>query len=267
MTEGILTAPATDAVRSPGLGASDLGRAFELKFRLSAAEAQDVEAWARGQLTPDPHGQDGRYRVTSVYCDTPYLDVFHRSRGYRRNKFRLRRYGSSEQVFLERKTRRGDRVTKRRIEVPAHQLNVLNEADPSLDWVGFWFLQRVRQRDLQPNCQVAYWRTAFFGMVDGMPVRLTLDRELIGTPLSGWNVPHLDDGQALLPGGALLEMKFHIHMPKLFQDLLPRLPIQEARVSKYRRCVELCGLQAATPTLALPTAASANVALREARAQ
>lgn len=263
MTEVILAGPAPQAVRSPGLGTGELGPAFELKFRLSADEAQAVESWARQQLIPDPHGRDGVYRVTSVYCDTPYLDVFHRSRGYRRNKFRLRRYGESERVFLERKTRRGDRVTKRRVEVPSDKLNLLAAPNPPPDWDGAWFLQRVRRRDLQPTCRVAYWRTAFFGMADGMPVRLTLDRELIGTPLGRWEVPTLDQGQALLPGGALLEMKFHIHMPGLFQDLLPRLPLREARVSKYRRCVELCGLEAAAATLALPD----NRAPIEARAQ
>jgi hypothetical protein len=31
-------------------------------------------------------------------------------------------------------------------------------------------------------------------------------------------------------------------MPDLFRRLLPDLPLQSARVSKYRRCVRLCGL-------------------------
>ena len=31
-------------------------------------------------------------------------------------------------------------------------------------------------------------------------------------------------------------------MPALYRDLLELLPIQPARASKYRRCVELCGI-------------------------
>ena len=50
------------------------------------------------------------------------------------------------------------------------------------------------------------------------------------------------DGEPLLPGGVLLEMKFHVHLPELFRSLLPRLPLQQGRVSKYRRCVQVCGL-------------------------
>ena len=56
-----------EAAESPGLGAArGLGPAFELKFHLTPAEAEAAEAWARRHLTPDPHGQDGTYRITSV---------------------------------------------------------------------------------------------------------------------------------------------------------------------------------------------------------
>jgi len=229
-----------EAVQSPGLRADrDLGPAFELKFRLTAAEAPVFEAWAWDQLRPDPHGQDGTYRVTSVYCDTPRLEVFHRSPGYRRAKFRLRRYGDDPKIFLERKTRRGDRVRKRRVEVRPEELGLL-QSEPNPAWAGDWFARRIRFRSLRPTCQVGYWRTAFFGQAGGSPVRLTLDRELVGLPAEHWLVPRLDEGVPLLPGGVLLELKFHVHLPPLFHELLPRLPIQEARVSKYRRCVELC---------------------------
>ena len=64
---------------SPGLAKSSQGPAFELKFKLTLAEAEFVEAWARAHLLPDCHGADGFYQVTSVYCDTPRFDVFHRN--------------------------------------------------------------------------------------------------------------------------------------------------------------------------------------------
>src|SRR5438093_147544 len=136
-----------DAVQSPGLGAGRaLGPAFELKFQLPAAEAHVIEVWARQNLTPDPHGQHGTYRITSVYCDTPQLDVFHRSPGYRRRKYRLRRYGDSPDVYLERKTRRGDRVKKKRAAVPAEELSLLAAADAPPEWAGGWFLRRLGKR-------------------------------------------------------------------------------------------------------------------------
>src|SRR5262245_13671657 len=96
---------------SPSLvNASDrTADSYELKFHLPADRADQVESWARRHLWPDPHGDDGRYLITSLYCDTSAHDVFHRTPGFRRAKHRLRRYGESALIYLERKRRRGDR--------------------------------------------------------------------------------------------------------------------------------------------------------------
>ena len=40
-----------------------------------------------------------------MYCDTQALDVFHRTPGYRRRKYRVRRYDEAWDVHLERKVR------------------------------------------------------------------------------------------------------------------------------------------------------------------
>jgi hypothetical protein len=73
-------------------------------------------------------------------------------------------------------------------------------------------------------------------------VRLTIDENMIGVAARGWEAHPLHEGLDLLPGGALLELKFQDAMPELFRNLLPELPARAARVSKYRRCIRLCGL-------------------------
>src|SRR5437660_111 len=144
MTEAFLPASMPqlgEHMQSPGLGAGpSLGPAFELKFQLTTVEAQVIEAWARQNLLPDPHGQHGSYRITSIYCDTPGLDVFHRSPGFKRRKYRLRRYGDSPYVFLERKSRRGDRVKKKRAAIPEEELALLSAMTSPPEWAGAWFL-------------------------------------------------------------------------------------------------------------------------------
>jgi len=177
-----------------------------------------------------------------VYCDNSNLDVYHKSPGYRRSKYRLRRYGSADLIFLERKKKRGGVVRKRRVAVPATDLTLLGGEGDLPEWVGQWFLQRVRFRDLRPACRLGYHRTAFMGVVaEGEPVRLTLDRDVQGEPAKGWEVAPLQGGRPLLPGEAVLELKFHSSLPRLFRDLLALLPAPGG-VSKYRRCVEVWGL-------------------------
>jgi hypothetical protein len=256
----------TDALRpvvvSPGLAAAKLGAAFELKFQLTEPDADRILEWARANLSPDQNGDNGRYRVTSLYCDTPVLDVFHRSPGFKRTKFRVRRYDGTPHLFLERKTKRNDQVQKRRSQVRPDDLAYLaarvaepHAADgPTVDgptaglpdgmtaWPGEWFLRRVRQRGLRPTCCVTYRRAAFFGMAGDAPIRMTLDRDVAGLPADGWAVPQVDGGHPLMPGGVLLEMKFHLHLPPLFRELLALLPGQASKASKYRRCVTECGL-------------------------
>jgi hypothetical protein len=232
----------TDAALSPGLATDTLGAAFELKYHITSTEADFVEQWARRNLSPDCHGDGGVYRVTSVYCDTPHYDVFHRTDGYKRRKYRVRRYGDGETIFLERKSKNGDRVRKRRVQVAAHELSRLDETLTDLEWTGAWFHQRLLRRSLRPAARVSYVRTAFFGHVGNTPVRLTIDRNLVGAPADDWNLTSPFDGHPLLDGEALMEMKFHISMPELFKDLLPHLPTSPARLSKYRRCVHLCKL-------------------------
>ena len=216
--------------------------AFELKFHLPEASAGSVEAWARRRLTPDPHGEEGAYLTTSLYCDTARLDVYHRSPGYRRSKFRLRRYESTDRVYLERKRRKGDRVRKQRDVIGVGEVAVLSGGDVPPDWPGLWFFQQTRFRELRPACRIAYQRTAFQGTSSSGPVRLTLDRGVVGAPACDWSVSPVEEGKPLLPGGVVMEMKFRASLPPLFRELLEQLPPTLGRISKYRLCVEAWGL-------------------------
>src|SRR6266705_2729617 len=83
-------------------------RAFvrEMKFLLSPGLADDVLDWARARLDRDPHGggpHGDTYQTTSLYFDTREFDVFHRRGSFGRSKYRIRRYGSADFIFLERK--------------------------------------------------------------------------------------------------------------------------------------------------------------------
>jgi hypothetical protein len=235
------------SLESPSLVPSEdgAGPAFELKFLLDAARAREVEAWARLHLAPDPHGEaalGGAYWTTSLYFDTPELDVYHRSPGYGRRKFRVRRYGAAAWAFLERKSKWGDRVEKRRAAVPLEELALLAHPLSVVSWAGHWFHRRLLARGLVPACRVSYLRSAYVGTGAAGPLRLTLDRQARGTLSREWGLGPVEAALPLLRGRVILELKFHLALPGPFKALVEMMRLSPSGVPKYRLCREAWGL-------------------------
>src|SRR5438477_9037431 len=84
---------------SPSLRSREDGTAaYEVKFLVSEAIAVTIERHAAAGLTLDPHADPklgNAYHTTTLYCDTPALDVFHRTGAGKNRKYRVRRYGSA----------------------------------------------------------------------------------------------------------------------------------------------------------------------------
>jgi hypothetical protein len=235
----------------PAVGAAPRARegAYEIKFLLPEAAVETVARWARDNLLPDPHaGPDGTYGVRSLYLDTDALDVYRGSQGFRSSKYRVRRYGSEALLYLEKKTKNATWVSKQRTAVAAPELALLCGGACAGDWPGLWFRAELRKLALAPRLQVGYRRLACAGEAGGVPVRLTLDREVRCAPAT-W--PSLDqecdeswsEGGTVLEG-AVLELKFPHVLPRLFKELIRELALRPADASKYRRAVERCGLAA-----------------------
>jgi hypothetical protein len=238
-----------DMFRSPSLQALDraLGPAFELKFLVDEAKAGEVEVWARQRLSLDPHGDStrgGAYHTTTLYLDTAELDVYHRTPSFRRRKFRVRRYGHMPWVYLERKTKFGDRVSKRRARIPEIEIERLGNTFGDPSWAGSWFLQRISAKRLLPAFRIAYDRTAYVGACAEGPLRLTIDRNVCGNPFGQWLVSDSGDSREVLPSKAILELKFLRAMPLPFKDLVQTTRLNPAIVSKYRLCREAWGVPA-----------------------
>jgi hypothetical protein len=230
---------------SPGLYRDETATpAFEVKYLLTKAEAQEVERRLRGRLAPDPYadpGLGGAYRVTSVYFDTANFDVFRRSDGFRRRKYRVRRYGGAATAFLERKAKRQQQVRKRRVEVPLAELATLAGEVPA-EWPGAWFAGQLAKRKLRPVCRVSYERIALIGAHPEGPIRVTFDRAAHGGPADGHGLDPVADGPPLLGDEVITEFKFLGAMPAAFKEVIEGLRLNPQSVSKYRRCVQAVGL-------------------------
>jgi SPX domain protein involved in polyphosphate accumulation len=234
--------------------------ASEIKFQVEQRVAEEIMEWARGRMSPDPNGagaMSDAYQISSLYFDTEQFDVFARNGSFGRTKYRIRRYGPSEIVFLERKLKTGGLVTKRRAAVEMRDLQRLSEEEADPGWPGFWFHQRLLARRLRPVCQITYRRTARVSITNYGPIRLTLDQDVKTVPLLGMAFENGAEATRLSGEQIIVEMKYRVNMPASFKDLVERFGLNAKRVSKYRLAVVALGLvrepaneAAATP---LPT--------------
>lgn len=223
--------------------------AYEVKFLISDAIANHVLAWADGAMQRDAYANPslgGAYQTTTLYLDTPEMGVFHRVNGHRKTKYRLRRYGSEPVIYLERKTRQSDRVSKRRCHVPITELPLVSaaaaDAGEAQAWPGIWFRERVVNYPLRPTCRLTYDRCAFVKAGEDGPLRLTLDRNIRGETANGWDLTPVDQGHAILPGEVICEFKFRVAMPNVFKELIELLKLEAGSVSKYRRMMLAAGV-------------------------
>jgi hypothetical protein len=208
-----------------------------MKFQVDRARAETVQRWAREHLAPDPYSRsdhgDG-YRVHTLYFDTAAHDLFRRAPGHARHKFRIRRYGDEPVVYLERKTRVGDRVVKRRTKVGYDELGRLLDPRGDAAWHAHWYWRRLALRALRPSCRLSYDRAAFVTSGPNGTIRLTLDRAVACAPADKLVLEELSNGQPVLDRAVILELKFRVAMPAIFKRLLEDVGLAPRATSKYR---------------------------------
>lgn len=263
---------------SPALASSQAkgaAAAYEIKCLIPRSLAEELERTLGSRMLVDPFAakeNDGQYRITTLSTDTEDRDCFHRSPGYAKRKYRLRRYGSESRLYLEQKTRRGQRVNKRRVATTEFELQSVfaptrctqqdaecrnttsfhTVTDEETLWDLHMFQNRIDSLNLRPVCLMSYQRRAWFAETDSGPVRWTLDRSLVGAEWTQWS---FDGCSALKPilqdDQVICEFKFSGGMPSLFKQVVHDYQITPGGFSKYRNCMsKLTGL--ALPTSAAP---------------
>lgn len=221
--------------------------ARETKFVVDVGLVGDVRAWARANLGRDPYGageHGDAYATTSLYFDTPSFDVYQRNRSHARGKYRIRRYGLLDFIFLERKMRTDRLLAKRRTTVPLEGLQRIGdlEADPA--WPGYWFHRRTLLRKLRPLVQISYERTARLSLVEGAPVRFTIDTNLRVLPMPDRAfLPGL--GFPVLEQKAIVEMKYRGVLPAILRRAVEEFNLVPVAISKYRTGFDALGYLAA----------------------
>ena len=184
--------------------------AREIKFVVDAARGPEVQAWMRANLAPDEFGsgpEHDQFETSSLYFETAEFDVYHRRGSYGNSKYRIRRYGGSPIMFLERKFRTDRVLIKRRTTAVLEDFARLDGNQPDPTWYGYWFHRRLVARQLKPLVQVSYVRTARLGHSEHGKARMTIDFDLRVLPLPDKAfLPGV--GLPLLEGQNIIEVKY-----------------------------------------------------------
>lgn len=196
-----------------------------------------------------------RYRINSVYYDTPTFLYARRSKQpdskKYKEKIRIRSYdlpmqGEDSTVFPEFKKKVNGYCFKRRIYAPLNEARALfsGEMKPERDGsaekqIAYELSQFVRLTPVVPAAYVKYKRMAFFDAYDS-DIRFTLDNEIFAD--CGGDIDILRDTcrTRILPEGLnVLEIKVLYSMPYYAAEALAKCGIYRGHFSKYTQAYKM----------------------------
>lgn len=227
---------------------------FEAKYRINTLQAMAIRDHIWPYVEPDTHGQE--YPVTSIYLDSPDLNMYYSSVTGEKNrqKLRIRTYnnGRGDDCYFEVKRRLNQIVKKERAVVRNEYVPGLLRGDlirpemlvnPDRDMNTLYTFCDLRETlQATPRMVVRYLREAYVGKMDE-PLRITFDWQLTGLPSNafdptGWNA---SPSWLEAPGAPMvLEVKFTDTFPIWVENMIRRLNLMRDSFAKYVVCVDAC---------------------------
>ena len=219
----------------------------ELKYIMNYADAARLKGKLDAFLRTDVHGEDGVYRVKSLYYDTPgSRDFFDKVNGLKtRQKLRLRIYDEDQPAArLELKSKEGDRQHKTGLEVTRADASILMKGvySPLFRYPGEDAMRLYAMLAIdgyRPAVIVEYDRAAY--SYPAFDVRLTFDSRVRSCETNlnlyekqlPWNPVFTD--------AVILEVKFNRHLPSFVRKILQPYRLNQTSFSKYCAGRQLAG--------------------------
>lgn len=214
----------------------------ELKHEITPFDRQILRQRLRAVMQPDPHAQNGRYMIRSLYFDTP------EDRALRekldgvniREKYRIRLYnGDTSVIRLERKFKHGGLGLKDSAPLTPDEAQAIVDGDvlwmsQSDNDVIVGFYSRIRTQRLMPKVIVDYTREPFVFAAGN--VRVTMDYDL-RTGLSCTDF--LNPACVTVPSKdspCILEVKWDNFLPDVIRDAVQLETRSAGAFSKYAAC-------------------------------
>lgn len=214
----------------------------EWKIALDPGDLFVLRQRLRAVMQPDAHAVDGRYRIRSLYFDTPEDRALREKLDgvSRREKFRIRYYnGDTGFIQLEKKCKRGGLCWKEQTQLTERQARDIaagrfNAVDPGGDALLGELCRKARTERLRAKTIVDYTREPFvYGPGN---VRVTLDED-IRTGLSCVDFLDLDCVTVPAPDARpLMEVKWDAFLPDIIRDAVQLPGRQVGAFSKYAAC-------------------------------
>lgn len=214
----------------------------EWKIALDPGDLFVLRQRLRAVMQPDAHAADGRYRIRSLYFDTPEDRALREKLDgvSRREKFRIRYYnGDTGFIQLEKKCKRGGLGWKEQTQLTERQARDIaagrfNAVDPGGDALLGELCRKARTERLRAKTIVDYTREPFvYGPGN---VRVTLDED-IRTGLSCVDFLDLDCVTVPAPDARpLMEVKWDAFLPDIIRDAVQLPGRQVGAFSKYAAC-------------------------------
>jgi len=216
----------------------DDGFRHEVKYTLSLHQYLKFRDFCSGFMELDKNaGENGEYIVKSYYFDTLFFnDYTEKLNGINeRKKYRLRTYGDSGFVRLEKKVKRGYLNKKKFGEINADfadmllkgYTNIKTGNDTTDEIISEMYLNGYRS-----SVYIEYSRQAF--TFDEFDIRITLDTDL-GTLYGNYGCG--ENKPCLLPvsyeGEAILEVKYKETLPRWLMKAVYQMAPSECSLSKY----------------------------------
>lgn len=213
----------------------------ELKYIINSGWQRILRQRLKAAMKPDCHGDNGVYRITSLYFDDVFRSAYNdKALGLDvRKKYRIRYYGlSPDFIRLEVKEKKGDMVCKRSVPLSFEQYRGILRGERELlqqpNTAAEEFYASDRLVKLSPAVLVDYVREAY--VCPAGNVRITFDMQLKTSPqldpLGEKAVFYsLFDNDAVI-----LEVKYDRFIPAYIQALLSGIPMTRESVSKFVLC-------------------------------
>lgn len=231
-----------------------LGCRYELKYRITEAKARALEQYISAYLYPDRYASlqpDHCYPIVSLYFDSENLKLCRETLEGKKNRFKLRIRGYSDDqrspLFFEIKRRVNNVILKSRARVRHEDVVYLLSHQVSLPERYKQDENAIRQFKLyvdslnaRPVVLVRYMRQAFEGQGQNK-VRITFDRKLGYKPTSEYRVMLNSPGwQNLSMDFVVLEIKFTSRYPAWLREMVKVFDLKISAMSKYASSVKQC---------------------------